>query len=260
MNKNILIIGDSWGVPNYSKGWNTLPDEHTEFRLKKLGYNVFNYSLNGGSITNTIDYATAAINKNLYTHPNFSEWKLKRNTYAMSNGELEEVPIPDYRGEKIDWILWFYTEPLRSVNYDHCRDLRINNKVLDLHHIAKISAYNKFLSLVNICPNVKTAVIGGQAPIEKDFYEYHVPNFIIEDWRSEIVGKKLPYCVTLSLTSMIDRDFPLNTKEEKISLFEANQQIIHAMSDITLFFDRCHPGSKPHEELTEKLHQTFQTM
>jgi hypothetical protein len=55
--KNILILGDSWGVPNYYGPPGVAPEYHTEFLLRDLGYTVTNCAANGGSNIDSIERA-----------------------------------------------------------------------------------------------------------------------------------------------------------------------------------------------------------
>jgi|688.fasta_scaffold02953_29 hypothetical protein len=246
--KNILIVGDSWGVPNYVKGYNTVPEDHTEFRLRAMGYNVFNYSLNGGSNVDTISYAISAIeNKELRVDEDVS---YKKKTYADSGPEF--LPDPNYRGEKIDWIIWFHTESIRaSVQPIMFRWIKIE----DIHELGCKTAYRAFKHLVEICGNPKTVVIGGQAPVEPMLYDYHNPTYIIEDWRSEIVGRKLPRCISLSRLDMIERSY--HSIDEKLEIMNLHAEIYDAMNNKEQFFDACHPAAIPHKHLTNRLHTWF---
>ena len=86
--KTILIIGDSWGIPDYKISVPNCtvlaPKEHTEYRLRNLGYNVINCSIIASSMLATISKAKELLNKE--------------------------------RNLKIDWIIWFHTESIRDVN------------------------------------------------------------------------------------------------------------------------------------------------
>lgn len=248
------MIGDSWGVPNYSSDWKNCSYEvHTEHQLVKKGYKVFNYSLNGGSMLETIEYAIHSIqNKKM---PIFLEGaiKEKRNTYNKGEG-IKEMPVPDYRGQKIDWIVWFHTEAVRDQTYPQ---LNPYLTLEELHTLGSTVAYRAFKKLVGLLPGVKTAVIGGQAPIDKLFFKHHKPTFAIEDWRSEIVGNKLPRVYTLANIDLLDSCY--TDKDTKIQLMKDHQTVFDAMMNTDLFFDRCHPGI-PHIALAERLHQAFQTL
>jgi len=248
--KNILIVGDSWGVPNYPKGYDTLPEHHTEYRLRDLGYNVFNYSLNGGSNIDTINYAVSAI-ENKKPRPE-EDTSGKRKTYADPAIGPEKIPEPNYRGEKIDWIVWFHTESIRSAIYPVLfRWIRLE----DIHELGSKTSYRAFKYLVEICGNPKTVVIGGQAPVDPMLYDYHKPTHVIEDWRSEIVGRKLPRCVSLSRLDIVESSN--HSTEEKLEIMNIHSQIYDAMSNKEQFFDRCHPAATSHKQLTNRLHTWF---
>lgn len=256
--KNILIIGDSWGVPHYGNDSKYVSHlDHTEHQLKNKGYNVLNFSLNGGSMIETIEYARHTLLKKEV--PNWLNHNInhKRNLYVENNPGREVqrpqlMPIPKYNGERIDWIVWFHTEAIRDSVYPH---LFSYCRTEDLHNLSLNAAYRAFTNLVSICPDVKTAIIGGQAPVSKLLYDYHTPNFIIEDWRSEIVGYKLPFVFHTSRLEMIEHT--CESKDEKIKMMDDIKKVMNSMSNPNQFFDRCHPG-KPHIQLSEKLHLEFQ--
>lgn len=252
MSKTVLIIGDSWGVPNYSKDWpNQSHLDHTEFKLVEKGYNVLNFSLNGGSNIESIEYAKHILLNKPLPESLKSSVNGKRDLYNIS-GDLKFIPVPEFNGRKIDWIVWFHTESIREIGFSYSNSYC---KVNELHVLFSHAIYRAFASLVKLCPKVKTAIIGGQAPIDDILYQYHQPNFIIEDWRSEIVGKKLPKVHTLSRVDLVDSSF--DNKDDKLQILNNHSLIYDAMSNTSQFFDRCHPG-KPHIELANKLHDVFQ--
>jgi hypothetical protein len=242
---NIVIIGDSWGAPNYSTDLSfpayAPPKVHTEYRLRNLGYNVFNFSITGGTMIDTIEYA-------MYTLKN-QEVPI-RIIHRLLPQQFESMP--KIRAENVDWIVWFHTEAIRDQLLDHIAKYV---KLEEHHTFSSHLGYRAFAELVKLCPQAKTAVIGGQAIIDPILYQYHKPNFVIEDWRSEIVGKKLPRCISLGRLEYINTFYDSN--EEKLKTFDVHTQIFDAMNNADLFFDRCHPGSKPHELLTQRLHEVF---
>ena len=252
MPKTIVIIGDSWGVPNYSKDWPNLSHlDHTEFQLKDKGYNVLNFSLNGGSNIETIEYARHVLLHKPMPEQVKSGIDRKRDLYNLTGGDIKFMPEPEYHGQKIDWIVWFHTESIRDLNSGPA----INFCTLkELYTISLHAGYRAFKLLIDNFPNVKTAVIGGQAFVDPIFYSYHTPNFIIEDWRSEIVGRKLPEVYSLSRVDLVDSLY--DNTEEKLNTLNNHAAIYDAMSNTQLFFDRCHPG-KPHIDLANRLHEEF---
>jgi hypothetical protein len=216
---NILIIGDSWGVPNYVDPTAAKPEEHTEFRLRNLGYTVFNHAINGAS-----------------------------NQKSMDSVDFSSLP-------PIDWIVWFHTECFRY-NFDKNKTI-YENLILESHETYKHA--KTFFSKTNS----KLAVVGGQAPIgptvAEIFYEYINPNFIIEDWRSEILNEKMPECYTVSSNNEIVWVMGgVDNEEEKHILMETQIKILNAMRQSDFFPDHCHPGAEAHAELTLWLHQIFQ--
>lgn len=257
--KNILIVGDSWGVPNYSCAFDTLPESHTEYRLKKLGYNVFNYSLNGGSMIETIEYAIHALNRIPIESDSFLYNGIlrKRNTYAADPNLPTEIPIPNYHGQKIDWIIWFHTEALRDINISTSYIHRFFS-LEEMHEICCKAGYRAFAKLVKTAGvQVKTAIIGGQAPVHKCLYDYHKPTFIIEDWKKELLGHELPFSPITSNVRYIEQS--PNSIEEKLQMLENNKIILDELSsNYRIFFDNCHAGGDAHEKLTEQLHDLIQ--
>jgi len=250
--KTILIIGDSWGVPHYSPDQHVSHTDHTEHQLRQKGYNVLNYSLNGSSLIETIEYARYSVMGK--TIPEYLKGNIEHKRNLYNEGEPKLMPIPNYNGEHIDWILWFHSEAVR----DHLSPQMMNYvKVEELHAFSSNLAYRAFSKLVECCHGVKTAIIGGQAPVSKLLYNYHTPTFIIEDWRSEIVGYQLPYVYTISRLDMVENSF--DSKEDKIRIMDNHRKVYDAMMNKELFFDYCHPG-KPHVLLAEKLHNIFQTL
>lgn len=252
--KTILIVGDSWGVPNYAKGWDVSPDVHTEYRLREMGYDVYNFSLNGGSMLETLEYAKLAISKRAWDNQIENIINHKRRTYSTDD-TYKDIPVPNYAGQSIDWVLWFHTEALRDFDAKNLSYRYMPFK--EVQDMSLKAAYTSFVELINmIGPKVKTAVIGGQAIVDPMFYTYHKPTFIIEDWRSELVGRKLPTVTTLSRVDWIEN--ACLTTEEKLQILENHSIVLDAMIQSNLFFDNCHPGSEAHERLTQILHNLFQ--
>ena len=250
---NILMIGDSWGVPNYSTAW---PDcsytDHTEYQLQNLGHKVFNCSMNGCGMIETIAYARSLVDLS-YDNPSMKATiEFKRDTFDHSPNGIKKVPVPNYKGEHIDWVVWFHTEPMRSLFQEDAHDWIT---LEELHNIGCHIGYRAFINLLKFLPGVKTAIIGGQSIVDPILYQYHKPTFIIEDWRSEIIGRKLPRCVSLARLNLVEKFY--DDTEAKIKILDAHREVLGAMQVKELFFDGCHPGAKPHHELAERLHNEF---
>lgn len=246
---NILIVGDSWGVPNYIlENFPTYrPEDHLEFHLKKLGHSVYNYSLNGNSNKRTmesVDFTKRHLGDdcNLVPHAYLPTW-------MNPVGHPESLPM------KIDWTIWFHTEVFRD-GFDAKKTFH-QNLVEKSHEV--YSYARTFFEKTNS----KLAVIGGQAaigPSVRDiFYSYIKPDFIIEDWRSEIVGKPLPECYTVSsLNGAFSWALQgIDRVEEKERLVDAQEVVIQAMEDCEDFADNAHPAGPPNEKLAHLLHEVF---
>ena len=162
---NILILGDSWGVPNYYGPPGVDAKYHTEFLLKDLGYTVYNCANNGGS-----------------------------NLASISSAKNHLI-------SKIDWIIWFHTESLRDRNlFDADKSFLINDVIESNSRII----YQEFDKLKKFT-SAKTLVIGGQAKLLDCFYEITSADFVIPDWRSSIFGKQFPTVHTLCHLDLIEK-------------------------------------------------------
>ena len=250
MSKTILIIGDSWGVPNYEGPFHGAePCEHTEYRLRQLGHKVYNCAMNGGSNCRSIDLARRYLKgerttlEPIYLH----------NTYHKVN-EPEYIDIVN---SKIDWVVWFHTEffrgEFRGEFYKNKHRL-LDDITPKLAHLDYKNASDFFKTL-----DAKIAIIGGQSPVVTDIlYEYINPNFLIQDWRSELIGIKLPEVHTHSKVEWVENSS--DTIDYKIELLEKHSILASAMRNSEYFTDNCHPGSKAHQELTSILHEVFQNV
>jgi hypothetical protein len=165
MSKNILIIGDSWGVPNFYGGAGDVPEVHTEYRLKDLGYKVYNCAVNAGS--------------------NLTSFKLVKRYNPLSSNIV------------IDVVIWFHTEFFR---HEYIENQPIDAQIETCANKQYAIMANFFKDL-----NAKTVVVGGQSPvISKILLKYFQPDLLIEDWRSELIGNTLPEVHTISKVSWVE--------------------------------------------------------
>ena len=231
---NVLILGCSFGVPNYFGPPMPGPDTHTEFLLRKHGHTVFNCAKNGGSNLDSLERAKSFLHGIPITHPAFKDQSVKTTA-----------------GQKIDWIVWFHTELYRDLQ-------KLPNKTnlftQDRSAIAKLTyqSYKEFQDQTS----AKLAVIGGAGELDDCFSDYLLPEFTIRSWRSEILGID-----TLSSHTLWQREYFNHSKDtvkEKLQRLENDLYLLdltHASAD---FPDDYHPGERPHRELAEKLHKLFQ--
>jgi hypothetical protein len=237
--KTILIIGDSWGVPNYYGPPGDVPEIHTEFLLKKLGYKVYNCSLNGSGNMNTMCLA---------------EQYLAGIPCVLEPVKSSAPVTIDVINPKIDWVLWFHTELLRDLSfmkpYIDPHDNYIDKMISDTakYVYKEIAQFIKKL-------NCNFAVTGGQAPIVNTLYEYVQPDFIIEDWRSVILNEKMPDAHVTS--SIVNLEVSYDTIDFKLAYMKKVEYILDKMRNSVDFPDLCHPGKRPHEELVITLDKIF---
>jgi hypothetical protein len=240
---DILIIGDSWGVPNYSpdnyikkriadikkissnamiqfRHLGDPPETHLEFLLKDCGYNVVNLSRSGGSNLEVIQ---------------------KAFTYLDDNKV------------NIDWIIWFHTESLR----DRDKFLTSKNTKFSIPVLAKdlaIKAYKEFATLVRAA-KCRSVVIGGQAPVYFDvFFEYvGEVDFLIADWHAEILGVELPFSHGVCNIDLFELPNCIDSIEEKNKMLDDIDLILKLDYDSEDFPDNAHPGKAAHKALFDKI-------
>lgn len=240
--KTILILGDSWGVPNYY-GKPGVPHHcHTEYLLRNLGYKVYNCSINGGGNIETIIRAKEFVKGTPIEHPGRKYRTTKHRTIT-----IDEV------NPNIDWILWFHTEFFRDEFYSN----------MLLEDLLSITAKNQYKMMADFKEslNSKIAVIGGQCPVRDEIFDFFQPDFIIKDWRSEIVEIKLPLVFTLAANSFINRRTPgknwidaiADNIETKTKILDDHLFIFDVMQNSPDFPDGCHPGKEPHKKLVDRL-------
>jgi hypothetical protein len=245
--KTILIIGDSWGVPNYEGKPGDPPETHTEFRLRELGYTVYNCAMNGGSNSKSIELAR----KFLSGEPAVLEPIYLINKLYPCN--IEKTVDKDY---KIDAIVWFHTEFMRGdYKFDFVNTSIEQNIIYGAQH-----DYTIVGDFVNEHPYAKLVVIGGQSPVTTDIlYQYLTPDLVIQDWRSELLDMPLPTVHTLIKPELWVEPSRVDTMDYKLKVLEDHKIILDAMQNSDLFPDNCHPGGKAHEQLTKRLHKQFQS-
>jgi hypothetical protein len=229
----VLIVGDSWGVPNYNGSFGVPKEHHTEFLLRNSGHTVYNCAINGGSNLESLNRAQCLLNSN--------------NLVSYPGGD------PISYDQPIEWLLWFHTEFFREndlINYKHTLDRNMK----DIAH----AVYSKF-SLFIKDNNLKLCVIGGQAQLEPELFSYMDPTFCIIDWRSDILKIVPP-----KSSHLLSRSFEwvpalIKDREEAIRVLNEQQQILELMQKSEHFPDNCHPGTTPHYELASILHEVFKS-
>ena len=220
--QRILIMGDSWAdwrIPQIHGVDRENDNHHITGMLKKLGHTVVNCSRTGSSNCKAIKMAEDAV-----------------------------------QNQSFDWVIWFHTESLRD---SHMYDTDKPFHLMDITRNAAIEQYKMFEQFRNE-HNLKAIVIGGQAPTFDFIRDYIKIEMLIEDWRSEIMNIKFPFCHILALNEfyeILQKPTCLDTPRERIK-FLGEVEVIYNMCDRRrdLFPDSAHPGEGPHTDLTKKLH------
>lgn len=255
--KTILIIGDSWGVPNYTTSLYDLKfvektgdthDTHTEYLLRNKGYKVHNCSINGASNSATINLARKYLNgEKVILEPRNLNFNLHPTNIKTANSKTTYVTSIE-KGCKIDVFIWFHTEFCRDPYFDKAKNINDNIKY------SAEKTYSLAADFFKEYPQAKIVVIGGQAPVATEIlHQYLMPDYLIQDWRSEIIGIKLPVVHTLSNLKLVDKS--IDTTEFKLDLLEKHEVIMDAMRNSPDFPDNKHPGASAHEKLAERLHE-----
>ena len=220
--QRILIMGDSWAdwrIPQIHGVNRENDNHHITGKLKKLGYSVTNCATMGNSNLMSIRSAEQALTK-----------------------------------EQFDWVVWFHTEVFRD---SHMYDAEKPFRLMEMAKKLAEKQYQQFEQFRNK-NNLKAIVIGGQAPTFDFIKDYIKIEMLIEDWRSEIMNLKFPFCHILALNEfaeILQKDTCLDTPRERIK-FLGEVEIIFNMCDKRrdLFPDSAHPGDAPHTDLTKRLH------
>lgn len=249
--KRILIIGDSWAIipcniytpQSLWEKWHLENKKDKgvldwlDFKLLQRGHSVSNRSYGGNQNWFQLGIAET-----------FLDASIKNNFH-------------------IDIIIWFHTELLRDA---HINPNLSNNKDLDtiknhgletlIDDIA-IKTYNYATELYNKSPTTQWAIIGGHAPVSKKHkHLLSWADFILEDWRAQILNREIPECHTLSfqekdwdsLRENCDLDLQVILQE-----LQNKQLIMEICNDKELFYDGVHPSPKSNLLLTEQLIKHF---
>lgn len=219
MARNIVIIGDSWSISErygYVEGYPPF-----EYELMNSHTNVYARG-HGGS-------------NNLY--------ELYQFDYFLTNTATKL---------KIDHVIWFHTELMRDI---YCLGNDYGHMTLDeyLDRIAEIT-YSVAQSIHLKHPKMKWTIIGGHEPIVRRKELLNFATYMIEDWRSELLGQKMPYANFLGHLGHLEKNIKsigVGRIEEEIA---KRDTIMKAGEECTdLFYDGIHPNSKAYNMLAKRL-------
>jgi hypothetical protein len=214
---NFLILGCSWGVPNYSSDRGDLAQTHTEFLLQAAGHNVFNCAINGGSNLRSLRRAKLYLSGDKIRHPAYPTYDTK---IQLNNTNI-----------KIDWTIWFQTEFLRDE-----RTVRTRKNLLETIAKKTYSDYQDFFESIG----TKVAIVGGNSDLHPCYKKYLNPEFVIESWSSDILGQK-------------PAKFDVNDPELELKFIDNELRLQNLKSNNILFPDTSHPGAAAHTNLVKRL-------
>lgn len=232
--KRILMLGCSYGVPNYFGLPGDPPETHIESLLTQAGHIVYNLSQNGGSNLNVI----SRVNEYL------DGQEVPGVTGGIPAGNVPlTIKKPDDFG--VDLIIWFHTSVLRDHRPDHGT---LSEQVLHLSH----ATYDEIFLLRKRLEYPPIIVIGGTAPIFDFYEEYGTGNLlIIKNWIADLLQQELPSNHLVgAMSHMEDVTDEHDILEQQVSDAELIQGL---MRESDLFPDTCHPGAQAHSQLYERL-------
>lgn len=222
---NIMLMGCSWGVPNYNKLKGDPPETHTDFLLQDLGHTVYNCSQNGLGNLSSCDRAERLI-----------------NYIAISKATLvldEWISLP--QDQQIDLVIWFHTDPGRDINIISTANKSVNTQLEELTCII----YERYALLFEQM-KCKVAIIGACADVHPTIKNYIKYDYLLPSWQKELLGVGTNFF-------RIESGLRVPSNED-ITLIENANQVLRAMEkNSTLFPDGGHPGKIAHKALVDTL-------
>jgi len=239
---NIMITGDSWGVPNFEYLDGDPPECHTHFLLHNLGHSVTNVSING--------------NANFLALKSVQDWFdgkyvgfQKDNFYVPANWYAEGRSAELF--EKQDYLIWFHTSPFRDFISAGLTDYLTRKDYYDIMNTM----------LRDISKKVKIIAVGGCGKLSQDI-DFSLLEYYIEDWKAEIMGHDfLPEAhlwgaqIATRATQVELIDPSWGDTETLIAEAESYKDIPSPLNIKwnDMFPDCCHPGRIPHRDLVNRL-------
>ena len=235
---NILIAGDSYGVPNYDyfcSGDGSHPDTHISFLLQQRGHTVHNVSINGGCPLQTLG--------------RIQEYMQGVTIQGMAGGNKYtplEITLDSH--VEIDLLIWFQTGLLRDLDNVQVNIADANN------HIANL-AYQRLSNIVEEL-DCQLAVIGGAGTVLTQITDYVTPDYLLPDWKSEILQQDVPHVQSLGALDKLDAYAEKYGHSDFMdALLSDHEQLQSAMTDSDLFPDDSHPGDVSHAILMQLLNR-----
>jgi len=248
---NILIAGDSYGVPSSHintemlQWWNNVDksnspaENHIHCFLEK-DHVVNNISISGTS-------AKSSISK-------LSTWLIRKHDIEITYSTHHSLGINKNPDIKYDLLIYFQPPIMRDFHtFDNSNTVR--RQMLE-------TAHGIYKDIALLCeksniPNI--ALIGGAGRVYPFHTEYLSPQYYKEDWKAEILGWPEPfYAQTLGGLPTHEQLVEKNTSTEFITdLMNNHYYVINAMAESDRFPDNAHPDALAHEQLYLELKHKF---
>ena len=229
----IIILGDSFGMPNYAGPPGAPPETHVEFLLKEHGYDVENLSINGSN----------------------NRISLRQLEHWISLNPTTQI----------DYIIWFHNSFSHNVIAPS-----VEFKTDELIEKYLKESYEK-AQLVKQKTTAKWCVIGSCCALPDYFFQYKIHDYAIPDWKSKILNENLSALLpinqreigghgyfTSGMKAILNHDLNIDNKEFQKTL-QSNTSSIRLKLDKEklLFPDGVHPGPAPHHNLFLELIDWF---
>jgi len=241
---NILIIGDSWAVPNFYGPPGDDPETHISWLLDEAGYSVFNTGQNGSSNFGALNRAEDFAEGKEVTGLILKHADSKRHRFPITDPKYcpqDTLKRPD--SCKIDCIIWFCTSLLR----DHESGTPLDIQIAHIMH----KTYQKLHELRKKLDWPKLIAIGGAGPIDEyNLKQYGDLHYCIPSWQAELLGIDIAEYEHVSGALNKSHKFESDNLEKFISDAEV---VVDAMNHSDLFPDSAHPGKIAHRALFDRL-------
>jgi hypothetical protein len=223
---DIMLMGCSFAVPNYFGPPGVPPEYHTQYLLTNAGHRVHNCGKNAGSNMLSLNRAKSYLRGLDIGHPAFQN---------------QLISPPDDLNVRL--IIWFHTE--------------LSRDLFPAQESAKI-IYKSFKDFFDT-GRYMYIIVGGAGDLDPCWKDFFDPILCIPSWRREILGEHAPLSNTLwSKHGITDNDF-LDTAG-KIKLIDDDLCLRKLIEKSPDFPDGCHPGIRPHKDLTQQILKKLSSM
>lgn len=229
--KNILILGDTWGItPCHIWHQDKTVSEWFEFQFMKKGHAVSNRSWGGNS-----------------------------NNYQLTQAE---VYLGATRGteREIDLIIWFHSELTRDLTPPIVKKIPAIGYDAAMELTADL-IYGQVVDMKARYPNTQWAIMGGHAPLlasKKHLLDW--AEFRIDNLRAKIAGQDIPESQAFEFLekwkgSLWDYE---GITDDIIERESSIAEIIKlATQDTSKFYNQKHPALEPMKFLAHEIMNHF---